>query len=518
MGAAAQTTPASCQAPSLPPEALARVGVTPDEWRSVFNLYATRPEQCAHIVLTPFQRAMGMLLLAAAAALLALHFKLFFTAVNAFFITFYLLATAHKMFLIHHSLSHSREQHVTRDEVASLRNDELPFYTILVPMFREAESLERLISGLCRIDYPHDRLEALLLLEENDPETLGKARAMDLPPFVRIVVTPDSQPKTKPKACNLGLARARGEFLVIYDAEDRPEPDQLKKAVIAFRRCPENVVCLQAKLNFYNQRQNLLTRLFTVEYSGWFDLILPGLTETDAPIPLGGTSNHFRTDKLREMGGWDPFNVTEDCDLGLRIAAAQGQTRILDSTTWEEACSHLGYWVRQRSRWVKGYIQTYLVHLRRPVRHMLTLGLGRSITFHLTIGGTPLSMLINPLYWLMTVLWFVFRWEELDQLFPFPIILGALACLFVGNFVFIYASILAAFRRGCYDLVKYTLLIPAYWMLMSVGAWKGFIQLITRPNYWEKTRHGLDLAAHAAPGLPHAASPAAPASAEAPAS
>jgi cellulose synthase/poly-beta-1,6-N-acetylglucosamine synthase-like glycosyltransferase len=496
----------------LPAEALARVDVTAQEWDRVFDLLRTRPHACANVVLTWGQRVLLALLAAGVVAWFAADAMFCLTAVNAFFITFYLVVSVFKVVLIHHSLGLAHEMRFTEEEVASLRDEDLPVYTVLVPLYRETESLGRLVEGLTRLDYPKDKLDVLLLLEEDDWPTVEAARAMAMPPFIRLLVTPQSFPKTKPKACNLGMARARGAYLVIYDAEDRPDPDQLKKAVLGFRRAPSDVICLQAKLNFYNQRQNLLTRLFTIEYSMWFDLFLPGLTESGAPIPLGGTSNHFVVDRLRRVGGWDPFNVTEDCDLGVRVSREGYRSLMMDSTTWEEACSDLGFWVRQRSRWSKGYVQTFLVQMRRPLELARALGMGNFVAFLLVIVGTPLSMLVNPAYWLMTALWIGFRWEGVAALFPFPIILGGLLCLFLGNFVFVYAAMLAAFRRRYYDLVKYALLTPFYWLLMSVGAWKGFVQLITRPNYWEKTRHGFDLAAQARqaqgrPGEPAAAGP-----------
>jgi cellulose synthase/poly-beta-1,6-N-acetylglucosamine synthase-like glycosyltransferase len=286
---------------------------------------------------------------------------------------------------------------------------------------------------------------------------------------------------------------ARGEYLVIFDAEDRPEPDQLKKAVLGFQRVPDDVVCLQARLNFYNRRQNLLTRLFTTEYSMWFDLFLPGLSDLRVPIPLGGTSNHFRAAKLRELLGWDPYNVTEDCDLGFRIALSGYQTVMLDTTTWEEACSSLPHWIRQRSRWTKGYIQTYLVAMRHPLRMIRRLGIGGMLAFQLMVGGTPLCLLINPVYWILTLGWFILRVQSVAVVFPFPVILWGLLCLFAANFVFIYACLVATYRRRYYGLVKYALLSPMYWLMMSIGGWKGFLQLVTRPSYWEKTRHGMDL-------------------------
>ena len=469
----------------------------PDLNESAFRLAKEHPDETAMRTLSRLQKVVLLLLLIGCAAWGALNFMMFITVVNGFLMTFYIVLCSFKLYVIHVALGEEKGLTFTPEEIASLRDDELPVYSILIPLFREAETIERLVNGLKRLDYPQDKLDILLLLEENDKETIDAVQGIELPGCVRPVIVPHSLPKTKPKACNIGLALARGKYLVIFDAEDRPDPDQLKKAVLGFRRCPPDIVCLQARLNYYNQHQNLLTRLFTIEYSTWFDLYLPGLDQISAPIPLGGTSNHFDIEKLRELMGWDPFNVTEDCDLGVRIAKRKLGTKIIDSTTWEEACSRLGYWVRQRSRWAKGYVQTYLVHCRHPLRLTHDLGFGKSVAFHLVVGGTPLCLLINPIYWAMTIVWFFFRSETIGQLFPFPIILWGLLCLFLGNFIFVYASALATYRRGYFDLVKHSLLLPFYWVFMSLGAWKGFLQLITRPSYWEKTKHGFDLAAKA---------------------
>jgi glycosyltransferase XagB len=468
-----------------------------DYKKAFFELLGKQPDLCAYRVVTPGQKLALWLSLAVLVAWAAWDWVSLLLVVNGFFIVYYLVLSAWKFWLIDESLASKREIVVTPQEVAALRDEECPPYTILVPLYHETETLPRLVGGLAKLDYPKDKLDVIFLLEEDDKETREAFGKITLPAWVRGVVCPDMQPKTKPKACNLGLALARGQYLVIYDAEDRPEPDQLKKAVVAFRTTGPEVACIQAKLNYYNPRQNLLTRLFTIEYSMWFDLFLPGLDYLKQPIPLGGTSNHFVTARLREMHGWDAFNVTEDCDLGVRMAAAGAQTRILDSTTWEEACSHPHWWVRQRSRWIKGYIQTYLVHCRRPVAMFKRLGFWKTFGFHMMIGGTPICLLINPFYWLMAIFWVVFRSEAVATFFPFPIILFAAACLFVGNFVFLYAGVLAAYRRGYYDLVKTALLMPIYWIMMSIGAWKGFIQIITKPSFWEKTKHGLDIAASA---------------------
>ena len=214
-----------------------------------------------------------------------------------------------------------------------------------------------------------------------------------------IIIVPRSQPQTKPKACNFALRFARGEYLVIYDAEDRPEPDQLRKVVATFRRSPPNTACLQCRLNYYNAGENWLTRMFTLDYALWFDQVLPGLERLGMPIPLGGTSNHFRIDVLRELHAWDPFNVTEDADLGIRIGQKGYRVGVVDSTTFEEASCRTGQWLRQRSRWIKGYMQTLLVHTRRPLHFIRTSGVLGFLGFVFFIGGTVLAGLLNPVFW-----------------------------------------------------------------------------------------------------------------------
>ncbi|HET7567396.1 MAG TPA: glycosyltransferase family 2 protein [Gaiellaceae bacterium] len=331
-----------------------------------------------------------------------------------------------------------------------------------------------------------------LIVEEDDDETRAVLREQPPPPHFRIVVVPDGQPKTKPKACNHGLIQAEGALVVIYDAEDRPEPDQLKKVVVAFSKAEPRIVCIQCKLNYFNRRQNLLTRWFAAEYSNWFDLLMPGLDAADAPIPLGGTSNHFRREKLVEVGAWDPFNVTEDADLGVRLFKSGYKTAIVDSTTFEEANSQLTNWLRQRSRWVKGYIQTWLVHMRHPVRLRRQLGWRGWFSFQLIVGGTFWGFLLNPFYWTLTTLWLLTEAGWIQQLFPHYIFYAAAAGLFLGNFAFAYLNVAGAVRREYYDLVRPALFSPVYWALMSLGGWKGFLQLFYRPFYWEKTVHGLD--------------------------
>ena len=251
---------------------------------------------------------------------------------------------------------------------ARIEDAELPVYTLLVPLYREANMLGGLTRALSRLDYPAAKLDIKLILEAVDAETIAAARALDLPGNVEILVVPDLHPRTKPKALNYALPFARGDYLVIYDAEDRPERDQLRKALAAFRQGPPNLACLQSKLNLYNADDNWLTRQFTIEYGALFDGLLPALDRLRLPIPLGGTSNHFRVAALKWLMAWDPFNVTEDADLGTRLARSGYRCQVLSSTTFEEAPVKFVSWLRQRTRWIKGYMQTWLVHMRQPAK------------------------------------------------------------------------------------------------------------------------------------------------------
>ncbi len=444
-------------------------------------------------VLAPWQK---VALLAAAGLLvvsliLATHHTLLW--LNVFFTAVYLLSTLYRTLLIDISLRRNREIDIPADQLRQPPPGGWPNYVVLVPIYKEAEILPHLVASLSKLDYPTERLEIRLLIEEDDQETMAAARRLAPPPPFVVFPIPVSQPRTKPKACNVALQGVRAEYLVIYDAEDRPEADQLKKAVKAFAHLPANVACIQAKLNFYNSGQNFLTRCFTTEYATWFDLCLPGLDYLRAPIPLGGTSNHFRMEALRQLRGWDEYNVTEDCDLGLRLFYGGWRTRILASTTWEQACPSLPFWIRQRSRWVKGYVQTYLVHLRHPWRLCRGLGVFNSLQFHLLIGAGPLSQLINPIYWFLTLVWFVTRSTAFTAYFPPPVFVMAAICLFIGNFLFAYTCSIACVRRGFGHLAIYGLLMPFYWLIMSIAAWKGCLQLIHKPHFWEKTKHfGVD--------------------------
>lgn len=459
---------------------------------AVFDLAEHDPVMSAQTVFTPVQLVVGWAMLSAFALGLALAPILTLIALNLVMTLFYLGNFLFKTVLIWAGGKHQHASERQMDAaVGLLRDEDLPVYTVLVPMFREPDVLPILANALRELDYPTSRLDIKIVLEEGDQLTIDAATALGLEDIFEIILVPPAQPQTKPKACNYALQFARGDFLVIYDAEDKPEPDQLKKVVVTFDRSPANVACVQCRLNYFNREENWLTRLFTLDYSLWFDLMLPGLEKLKVPIPLGGTSNHFRMDVLRELRAWDPFNVTEDADLGIRLTQKGYEVRLVASTTFEEANVSQLNWIRQRSRWIKGYMQTMLVHTRRPIHLVRSIGVLGLLGFIFFIGGTMLSGLLNPVFWAIFVLWLLTETGIFDPLFPPVLLYLSVFNLLAGNGLFIFVMMLAPFRRNWLSLVPYSVTVFWYWVLMSIAAWKGAWQLITKPFYWEKTEHGL---------------------------
>ena len=493
-------------------------------------------DRCARLVVSRSQLLVYGVLTAGWLLLMIFRWDLFVFATTALLALLYLSAAFFRGAAALLSLLGKGEEKVSAAELASLTASELPVYTILIPLYHEANIAEKLLRSIGRLDYPPERLDVKLLLEADDDETLWALHRAGLPACCEIITAPDTLPRTKPRACNYGLAAARGEFCVIFDAEDVPEPDQLKKALAIFQRdVAGKVACVQAKLNYFNAGHNWLTRFFTVEYTVNFDLMLPGMQLFRLPLPLGGTSNHFRTGLLREIGPWDPYNVTEDCDLGIRIYEAGYETRLVDSTTWEEANSQLGNWLRQRSRWVKGFAQTHLVHYRHPFQTVRRLGWRGAFGGYLAVGGSVLMMLTNLIYWLILSFYGVlllhgrayglsfremvvgphrgmelydgitvggFQMQAWPLLYVGPaesifwatfsqIFFTVGVVLLAANLWFVLIGVAGCCKRRFYRLIPIALLLPFYWLLISFGAWKGFLQLFTKPFYWEKTRHGL---------------------------
>ena len=450
------------------------------------------PELSARRILSRLQVVLLALLVAAVIAAALLRPTALLVTLLALSTALYLATLFYRVVLLRVALRHPAEVRISDADARAIPDGELPVYTILVPAYHEAEVIARTIAALENLDYPADRLDIRLLLEEDDRETIAAARLATSALPREVVLVPSGLPRTKPKACNVGLLGARGELVTIYDAEDRPEPLQLRRAVAAFRRLPPLVACLQAKLSYHNVHQNLLTRWFTAEYETWFSLMLPALARVGGPVPLGGTSMHIPRAILEAVGAWDPFNVTEDADLGVRLKRLGYEVAVLDSTTLEEANSDVVNWVRQRSRWYKGYLQTWLVHMRQPIRLWREVGGRAFIGINLLLGAVPLVAVLNPVFWALTAIWFLAQPHALTVLLPAPIYYPALASMLAGNFLALYVSVIAIRVRRRPDLLLAVMLSPLYWGLMSIAAIRAVVQLVVAPSFWEKSMHGLD--------------------------
>ena len=371
----------------------------------------------------------------------------------------------------------------------------LPRISILVPLADEGSVLPALIERLSALDYPRVLLDLLLVIEADDTKTLRAAASLDLPRWVRIVAVPDGHPRTKPRAMNYALDFARGDIVGVYDAEDAPDPDQLRRVAARFAAAGPEVACLQGVLDFYNARHNLLSRWFAIEYAVWFRLVLPGLAALRLIVPLGGTTLFFRRTALEAVGAWDAHNVTEDADLGVRLARSGFRTELIDTVTREEANAAPLAWIRQRSRWLKGYAITWLVHMRDPVRLWRDVGAWRFVGFQILFVGALLGTLLLPFAWSTGVVLF-----GIDH----PVLhgpTGFAAGILVGIMVVLTAIDLAVnvagtvLRGGGDDgrergLWLWAVLMPAYYPLHTAAAVAGLADLTVRPFHWAKTAHG----------------------------
>ncbi|MEM9838648.1 MAG: glycosyltransferase [Pseudomonadota bacterium] len=353
-------------------------------------------------------------------------------------------------------------------------------FTLLCPLYREADGINNLLRSLRYLDYPEEQVEIVLLLEADDDET---ANAITEPlDGVQIIINTAIGPRTKPNALNLGLAAASGQVIGVYDAEDRPDPGQLSMVNDAMHHDPR-VACVQARLNYYNRDETILTRLFCLEYSLHFDYMLPGLVRLGLPIPLGGTSNFVRREALEAVGGWDAYNVTEDADLGLRLSQAGYKLTTIPSNTFEEATEHARPWIKQRSRWLKGYLQTWLVHTRRFAAPR------DAIVLHAVLGAVVANALLAPPFAIAFAFWVSTRSPLLDPVFTGWVGPASLALLIGGNALHAWLLVMAPLGRGWYRLAMSGLLLPVYWTLQSAAAYRAVFSFIRTPHYWAKTDH-----------------------------
>ncbi|HVY87083.1 MAG TPA: glycosyltransferase [Caulobacterales bacterium] len=363
-----------------------------------------------------------------------------------------------------------------------------PTYTILCPLHREADVVFGLVAALNRLDYPAESLDIQLLVEADDPETIAAALAAAAAQHIEVVIIPRAAPRTKPKALNVGLMRARGEFLAVYDAEDRPHPAQLRAALAAFAEGGDDLACVQAPLVIDNASAAWIARQFAAEYAIQFREILPLLARLGLPLPLGGTSNHFRVDALARSGGWDPNNVTEDADLGYRLARNGLRMGVIAPPTWEEAPITLGAWLKQRTRWIKGHIQTWLVLMRNPFATAREMGWPAFLSMQLLLGGGVAASLLHAPLALALVFTLL---THANLLGPADFILAL-----CGYVVAVFAGLTASALSGDLNHTRAALTMPLYWPLATVAACWAVIELVLRPHHWAKTRHGVSERAH----------------------
>jgi cellulose synthase/poly-beta-1,6-N-acetylglucosamine synthase-like glycosyltransferase len=375
-----------------------------------------------------------------------------------------------------------------------LTDQALPIYTIFVPLFREAEMVPRLLRALSRLDYPADRLDIKIILEENDHATRDALNRFRLMKQFEVIIVPAGGPQTKPRALSYALHFARGELATVFDAEDVPNPQQLRQAAGIFAAGPPRLACLQARLTFAHA-SNWLSRHMLIEYAALFDVLLPVLGQQGWPIPLGGTSNHFRVDILRKIGGWDPFNVTEDADLGIRLARCGFAVDVFSATTVEEANTSLSNWMRQRSRWIKGWLQTAIVHTRHPARLYRELGFTRFAVLHLQLISMVASPLVHP-FFLGLIGWKLLPMARAsgapDALAS--LVLGFGAVVFIAGYGVAMATQVKGIRLRRLDaLLPLVATLPFYWLLISAASWMAVWEFIRRPYHWNKTEHGLTM-------------------------
>lgn len=359
-------------------------------------------------------------------------------------------------------------------------NRPLPIYSILVAAYDEAALMPQLAEALNRIDWPSDRLDILILLEADDADTLKAAQRTRFPPGTRIIEVPHGGPLTKPNALNHGLSLARGTFVVIYDVEDFPAPDQLRRAYAAFLHAPPDTVCLQARLHAENQTASWIAAQWGLEYELLFGLLLPATAWLRLPVLIGGTSNHFRRAALIALGGWDAFNVTEDADLGMRIGRARLRTQTLLSETREDSPTRLGVWLPQRGRWIKGYMQTWLVLMRRPRQTLRQMGLTGFLAMQASLGGAILAPCAHAPLILLALIAAVSG----------DLVIGkAGLTLLIAGYAISLIGDLAAPGKWTWMRALAVATKPLYWPLLTIAAYRAIWDLANRPHFWAKTPH-----------------------------
>lgn len=367
----------------------------------------------------------------------------------------------------------------------------LPVISVLVPLYQEAEISQALLRRILRLTYPKQRCEVLLVLEEGDQTTQSALAEIQLPDWVRVIEVPEwGDLRTKPRAMNYALNFCRGEIIGVWDAEDSPQSDQLEQVAASFARAKPDVACLQGVLDYYNPRVNWISRCFTLEYASWFRIILPGIARLRLVVPLGGTTMFVRRRVLEDLGGWDAHNVTEDADLGVRLCRMGYRTEMLACVTYEEASCSVATWTRQRSRWLKGFMSTYLVHMRDPRQLWHQLGARRFLGFQAFFLGTTGQFLMAPFLWSFWLVFLGFEHPSEPLLGAGGVTLAAVSLVFF-ELLGVAIAIAAAFAAGRPGLAIWSPCLSFYFAMGAAASYKALYELFVRPSFWDKTSHGL---------------------------
>ncbi|MEL7026987.1 MAG: glycosyltransferase family 2 protein, partial [Pseudomonadota bacterium] len=367
----------------------------------------------------------------------------------------------------------------------------LPTISILVPLFRERDIAGRLVKRLQSLSYPTKLLEICLIVEKHDTITRTALANTNLPKHMRQVVVPPGSLQTKPRAMNYALDFTHGDIIGVYDAEDAPAPDQLRVVAAEFEQAAPNVACLQGKLDFYNPRTNWLSRCFTVDYAVWFRAILPGIARLGFAVPLGGTTLFFRRSVLETVGAWDAHNVTEDADLGIRLARLGWRTKLIATTTQEEANCRIWPWIKQRSRWIKGYAVTWAVHMRHPRRLWSDLGTWRFLGFQAVFLGAISQFVLAPFLWSFWLILLGLPHPLIGTL-PDVVILGLATLFFAAEISNIAVGAWACRGQNHRWLIPWVPSLHFYFPLAAIASWKGLAEIVKAPFYWDKTDHGME--------------------------
>jgi cellulose synthase/poly-beta-1,6-N-acetylglucosamine synthase-like glycosyltransferase len=370
------------------------------------------------------------------------------------------------------------------------RAQKLPTVSVMVPLFHEREIAGRLVKRLSKLTYPRELLDICLVVEEDDTITQEAVARTDLPRWMRMIVVPRGGVKTKPRALNFALDFCRGTIIGIYDAEDAPEPEQIHKVAHHFAQAAPDVACVQGILDFYNARTNWLARCFTVEYASWFRIILPGYERLGLVVPLGGTTLFFRREAIEKLGGWDAHNVTEDADLGIRLARHGYRTELIRTVTDEEANCRLWPWVKQRSRWLKGYAMTWAMHMRNPRKLLADLGWWKFFGVQVLFFGALSNFILAPLLWSFWSMPLGLH-HPLQDIVPNGTFLALGALFLMSEVITVAIGMLATSTPKHKGLWKWVPTLHFYYPLGTLAAIKGLWEVVTRPYYWDKTAHGL---------------------------